>query len=293
MTEAMNVDAFLETAWADHGERPAEVAQRLSSSLALIESAAQIAPYARLAAHVYGEHLGRWSDGIALLQSMRSLPCYEAEAAEAALARGIAALRFAGGDGDGIETLPRDERIAVLATASSALAGRGEFKRAIDTYDDALMLARDGLPAGSPALRALAVGGNNLACALEEKPDRQGDEVRAMVAAAEGGLTYWRQAGTWYEEAIALYRLSNSLRRAGRHAEAVGSARRCIEVCADNAAAPIDRFFGHAALALAQRAAGDARGFDAARSEALELHALIAPDERSACEADLRLLGQT
>ena len=45
------------------------------------------------------------------------------------------------------------------------------------------------MPDGSPALRALAVGGNNLAATLEEKPDRDARETRGMVDAARAALT--------------------------------------------------------------------------------------------------------
>src|SRR5947207_11089700 len=88
-------DAFLDAAWADHGDHPDAVAQRLSGSLSVIGSAAQIAPYARLVAHVYGEHLGRFDEGIALLESMRSLACYDVGVVDAMLQRNVAVLRFA------------------------------------------------------------------------------------------------------------------------------------------------------------------------------------------------------
>ena len=74
----------------------------------------------------------------------------------------------------------------MLATASSALAALGEWKRAIAAYEEALQLAAPGPEPGSPALRALAVGGNNLAASLEEKSDRDAVETRGMVTAAEG-----------------------------------------------------------------------------------------------------------
>ncbi len=59
----MTFDAFIEAAWNDHGDRPAEVADRLEASTGIVATADQIAPYARLATHVLGEHLGEWERG--------------------------------------------------------------------------------------------------------------------------------------------------------------------------------------------------------------------------------------
>ena len=112
-----------------------------------------------------------------------------------------------------------------------------------------------------------------------------------MVAAAEGGLKYWKQAGTWLEEERAEYRLTRSLLQAGEPKPAAESARRCIAVCAANDAPAFEQFFGHAVLALALRAAGDVEGFRASRAQALRLFALVAPDEQSWCKADLAELG--
>ena len=108
-----------------------------------------------------------------------------------------------------------------------------------------------------------------------------------MVDAAEGGLKYWKLAGTWLEEERAEYRLTRSLLRAGESATAVSSARRCIAVCEGNSAPTVELFFGYAVLALALRAAGDADGFTAGRQRALEMYERVAPDERAWCKAEL------
>ena len=112
--------------------------------------------------------------------------------------------------------------MSVLATASSALPA-GEFRQAdLRICRGLAACAVAGLPPESPAIRALAVGGNNLAAALEAKTDRDPTETRGMIDAAEGGLKYWKQAGTWLEEERAEYRLARSLLQAGEY----GSSRR-------------------------------------------------------------------
>ena len=288
----MTFDAFLETAWNDHGDRPQEVADRLASSLHVVQAAEHIPPFARLVMHVYGEHLGLWDRGIAVLESLRRLPASAGSAAAGAtLDRNIATLRYAGGDTTVLESLSAEDRISVLALAASAFSGRNGMKRAIAAYAEALALAEAGLPPQSPALRALAVGGNNLAAALEEKKDRNDAETEGMLVAAYGGLRYWKQAGTWLEEERAEYRLTRSLLRAGRATEAIESAKRCVDVCVRNDAPAIETFFGCVVLALAQRADGDATAFTASRQRALALLERVPEDEKQWCQADLAELG--
>ena len=79
-----------------------------------------------------------------------------------------------------------------------------------------------------------------------------------MVAAARGGLTFWRLAGTWLEEERALYQLARSLLAAGQPAEAVESAKQCAEVCMAHDAPAFERFFAYAVLARALREDGRA-----------------------------------
>lgn len=287
----MTFDAFLEAAWAEHGDRPREVADRLAASLDVVATAANVVPYARLVTHVYGEHLGEWDKGAVLLASLRARPAYDGSAAmEGAIARNIGALRYASGDTGAIAALSRDDAIAALATASSAFAGLRAFDRAIPAFDEALDRAAAGLPDGSPALRALAVGGNNLSAALEEKADRDAGEDAAMVKAAEAGRTYWKRAGGWLEEERAEYRLAQSLMRARRPADALAAARRCLDVCERNDAPAFELFFAHATIALAAREAGDAHAAAAARERALACHEAIPAGERRWCEGDLARL---
>jgi hypothetical protein len=288
----MNFDTFIDAAWNEHADHPEEVGERLAGSLGLVDAPEHIAPFVRLVTHVYGEHLGQWERGIALVESVRGLPSWDGSAAvDGAVARSVAVLRYASGDRAALARLSREDCIAALATASSAFLGRDDSERALAAYTDATELADAGLPEGSPALRALAVGGNNLAAALETKANRDDAETRGMIAAAQGGLKYWKLAGTWLEEERAEYRLARSLLQAGDATAALESARRCIDVCARNDAPPFEEFFGYTVLALAQRAAGQHEGFDASRRQALERYGRVAADERQWCAAELEELG--
>ena len=289
----MTFEQFIASAWEDHAQQPRAVAERLAASLDRVDDVARVAPFAQLVVHVFGEHLGQWQRGIDLLEALRAAAGEADPAAHAALGRGIAVLRHAGGaDAATLDALDVEDRIRVLATASSACVAQDETERAIAAYADALALAAPGLPAQSPALGALAVGGNNLAAALEEKPQRSTAETAAMVDAATSALKYWRLAGTWLEEERAEYRLARSLLQAGRGEQAQAAARRCVEICERHAAPPFERFFAHAVLALGLRAGGDMAAAEDARTEALRQHALVAPDEQAWCAAELKELGE-
>ena len=286
---AMTFDGFLKLAWNDHADQPQDVADRLAASLHLVESPEHMARFAGLVTHVFGEHLGQWNRGIVLLRSLQDLPAHHDDAMIAdRLNRAIATLRFAGGESRALEFLTPEHRASALATAAAAFAGQKEFKRAIAAYSEATQLADAGLPSGSPAIGALAVGGNNLAAALEGKKDRDGFETEGMVAAAQGGLKYWTQAGTWLEVQRAEYRLARSHLHAGQAGAAVESANRCIDVCALNNAPAFEQFFAHAALALAQRAASNISAFETARDRALGQLEQVPAEERKWCASELK-----
>jgi hypothetical protein len=289
---AMPFATFIESAWTDHADHPQEVADRLAGALPRVAAPDDIAAFARLATHVYGEHLGQWQRGIALLEALRAhAAAGSRDAADLPLARGIATLRYAAGERHALGDLGAEDRVVVLATAAAALAGRGEFTPALGAFAHALQVAETGLPAGSPALRSLAIGGNNLAAALEEHPGRTPVETAGMVAAAEAGLKYWTLAGTWLETERAEYRLAHSQLAAADPRAAVASAHRCIAVCEAHAAPAFELFFGHAVLAQALRAAGDGPAYEACRLRALTLLEQVPADERQWCESERATLA--
>ena len=289
----MSFDDFLKSAWADHADQPDAVATRLEQSLALVNVSAQVPAYARLVTHVFGEHLGQWQRGIAVHDALRRVPAGDDRAGTAAITRGIATLKYSSGDSQVLDGMALEDRIIVLATAASVFVGQQRFVPAVETYAQALALAQPGLPAGSAAPRALAIGGNNLASTLEGKRDRSAAETAGMVAAAEAALRYWKLAGTWLEEERAEYRLTRSRLQAGDVQGAVRSASRCIGVCIENSAPPFEFFFAHAVHAIALRATGEHAASADARRRALEQYALVAPEEQASCKSDLEILDGT
>ncbi|MFO1303148.1 MAG: hypothetical protein U1F54_05410 [Burkholderiales bacterium] len=287
----MTFDEMLEQAWNDHADNAAAVADRLVAAAPTIAHAEQLAPFARIVTHVYGEHLGECERGVSLLNSLRKLPAY-ADTPEVGgiVTRAVATLRFLGGDGNATTALAVEDRVSALATAASALSARNEYRRALDAYADGVRLAPS-LPARSAAFRALAIGGNNLAVALENKPDRTTMEMAGMVAAARGALAFWRKAGTWLEEERALYRLARSLLAAGQPGEAVLCAQQCAQICEKNDAPAFERFFASAVLARALREDGRHGDYRQVRHDALNWFDTVPDDEREWCESDLAELA--
>jgi hypothetical protein len=282
---------FIDAAWSDHADRPQEVADRLAEAIDRVVAPDHVAPFVRLAAHVHGEHLGEWQHGIDLLRRVATLPACTVDG-KTEVDRAVAMLRYARGEHAALDGLAADARIAVLAGAAAALAGRADIDAAVAAYDTALQDAdATGLVDGSAAIRALAVAGNNLAATLEEQVARDDRQTAAMVRAARGGLRYWQRAGTWLEHERAEYRLARSLLLAGDPRAAAESAQRCIDLCSRNGAPAFEQFFGYAALALASRAAGEAEAFTVARDRARTLFDDIAVEERGWCESELRALG--
>jgi hypothetical protein len=286
----MEFEEFIRTAWAEHADLPDDVAERLALSLDRVELPADVAPFAGIVTHLFGEHLARFDDGVELLESMRRLPaCNGQPEALGVLSRSVAALRYASGEERALDVLAPQDRMSVLANASGAILGRLDFGRAIAAYDDALRLATQYGPEAR-ALRSLAVAGNNLASSLEEKADRSASETAGMLRAAEAALKYWALAGTWLETERAEYRLTRSLLQAGQAGAAIEHARQCVAICAANEAPPFERFFGEAVLAIAQRGAGDHAGFATSRERALALFAQVPDDEQQWCAPELKEL---
>jgi hypothetical protein len=288
----MNYADFIATAWNDHAEDADAVARRLAEPQAQPPTTSDMVPFARLVTHVYGEHLARWQAGVDLLAALRTQPSWEEGGdAAAAVARGIAVLRYAGGSDTTLAGLGRDDAVMVLATAASALGEQRQFARAGAAYDEALTRAAATPSLSVAAARALAIAGNGLATTLEQKPARSAAETATMLAAARGGLDYWRIAGGWLEEERALYRLARSLLQAGDPVAAGENARRCVAVCEAHAAPAFETYFGHAVVAIAARAAGDLDGYAVARARALACYAQVPAAERPWCAQEQGELG--
>jgi len=288
---ATTFDAFLEQAWADHADRPAEVAQRLEQGYALIETPAQIAPLARILAHVDGEHLARWADGVARLERLRAHAQWRDDGEGAVVVRRLVAALTLGGGDEPASPMSAADRAQAHAVAASALAAQGRRGDAIRHFRTALSAAAPGIADGDPAVRALAVTSNNLAATLEELPSRDAEETASMLDAARAAREYWARAGGWLEIERAEYMLAKCHLAASDAHGALAHAKECAAICERNGAEAFEQFFAQGMLALAHRAGGDSQSFALAKSAALALYATLAADQQRWCESTLELLA--
>ncbi len=283
----MSFENFHKSAWQDHATQAEVVASRLAEGVKLIEKSEQVQQMSQLITHVLGEHLGQWKEGIALLRTLRP---QDDESAKA-IARGQAALELASGNSKAAENLSNSDQIRALALAASALSERRDSHAAQVLFSKALQKAEHELDGKDPANRALAVTGNNLACALEERPARTPDETTLMITAAQTARKYWEIAGTWTQVERAEYRLAMSYLKTQNPDQALNHARICIAVCRDNQAPALEFFFGYEALTLVQRALGDAVGAEETLKEVQRQFEGLSPEDKKWCQASLQKLG--
>ena len=285
---------FATRAWDEH----AAVAERLATEgLALVDGPAHVAPMAGLLFHVFGDHLGRWDDGIAALTTLEASPVCAAGSPEArAVSRCRASLALCAGRDDTRSAMTASDAIRVTAVAAAALAAQ-QAPRAMALMCDALARSDAAqLPPQDPAHRALAVAGNNLACTLEEKSVRSADEVALMILAAQTGRRFWGLAGGWLETERAEYRLAMTWLQAGDGAQARHHAQACLDIVQKEAAPALERFFAREAVARVARAANSADAVDAVDAVAAVALARAAfaelnEDDRGWCQPSLDKLA--
>lgn len=282
---AMNFSQFIEEAWAIHATKTNEVGENIRRLVAETNGVEHISALASLITHVFGEHLGQWTEAIDLLQKLQM----QAETAEArhTLFLNITALRLAGGQLEKVDDLLKSDQIRVLCVAGSALLGQHQVDRAGGLYLQALRLAESQISKSDPAHRSLAVTGNNVAAYLEEKGQRAPSEVELMVRCARAALKHWTIAGKWNHQQMAHYRLSKCLLAAGMEVEALEEAMSCMALCKINGAGFFDLFWANEALASATKTSKN----EAAREYVMnmrDLHQRMDPEERVGCQKRLR-----
>lgn len=286
----MDFDAFIDAAWKDHADQAEAVAERLALAVDEIPTPAHAIALAQLATHVFGEHLGRCDDGIALLLALGQTGAAKTEDATRAIERNVAVLRLVAGDETAATRFADEDRVAVLAGAAAALAGRGDLLRAEACLAQAQSLAAE-LTASSPAQRALAVAGNNIAAALEEKAQLDPGQTAAMLKAARIGLESWKVAGTWLEEERAHWMLARCLAKADEPEAALHHATVCREICLVHQAPALEHFFACALLTQVHTALGAESAAAASRRAAFAWHEQLSEGERGWCEQEFAALA--
>jgi hypothetical protein len=280
----MTLDEFVSQGWTDHGDDAAGVFARFGDAPSLVSEAAHLPTLAALITHVAGEHLGRWADGVALLERLEALPVFDAASPQGkAVLRSKAVLHRCAGNKDeearctaaaltGGDVPEASDRVRILAVAASALAGQKQLDRARADLEEAVALAAYGPSKEDPAARALAVTSHNLAVEFERKDELTDDERALMLRCAFVSRDFWKIAGGWMEAERSEYRLAMSHLRAGDARTALSHAKECLACIEANGSDPYEAFFAREAIA---RAHLSARHADAARRERDAMAALL------------------
>jgi hypothetical protein len=287
----------------DHATDAEGVMARLDQGVALLTAAHQLPALASLITHVAGEHLGRWDDGIALLETLTRTPAFDPSTPEGkAVMRSQAILhRCAGNHSEeercfaaaktGGTTPEASDRVRLLAITASALLGQKRLAEASRDFDAAVALASYGPDAKDQAARALAVTGNNLAVELENRSQLSREEHDLMLRAARVSREFWAIAGSWKEVERAEYRLAMSHIKAGKIDSALAHARRCLALVEENGTDPGEAFFAHEAIARAHLAAEQTRAAREARTTMAELLPRVTDESfRAYCAGELAKL---
>jgi hypothetical protein len=289
----MDLEHWLARAWDRHADDPVGVLAELPDAAAAATADTEIDRLLRLAHHIVGAHQGGPAElaaGRALLARLAALPAAGPVAMASASAYGHA-LALTGDAQHPLAALPASEAIRVRALAAANLAER-DPARAGPLLGAAVAAAEaTGLPDSDPAVRALAVAGNNIAGTLQELPTRDAAGTALMLQAARLGLQFWRRAGTWLEEERAHYRLAVCAAAAGDATLAREHAQACAAIVQREGDVALEAFFAHEATALAEAAAGDTAAHARAVARAQAAFERLDADDQTWCRQTLLKLG--
>ncbi len=288
----MTFEEYQEQAWTNHATDAATVASGFTTAMTLVETSAQIEQFMVLVTHVMGEHLGRWNDGIEILQQLQKHPKFvSGSETEKAGLRSIAILKLCADGSSKPDSFSVSDQIRILATAASALSSQDPLQAKV-LLNRALEMAKSGIDQKDPANRALAVTGNNLACALEEKLDRNSDETELMILAAQTGRKYWELAGTWLHISKAEYRLAMTYLQAKDFNKALQHAQNSLRQRQEHKAGNVDMFYAYEGLAVVERARKNETAFQEATAQAQIYFAQLTSEEKTWCEPSLKSLNK-
>lgn len=276
----MTFSSYLDSAWESHAKDTLSVANNFSTGLKLAETNEDLAQLANIVAHVYGQHLGRFQDGVVVLQELKSHPQFKSGSdTDNAIFRATQALQIANGGDAGLVDQDASTQIRILTVAAAALSEHNTAK-AKELFLRSLELAKK-IDTSDPANRALAITGNNLAAALEEHASRTTEADELMILSAKTGRKYWEIAGTWLEVARAEYRLSMSYLASGKLNESLEHAKASVEICTTNKASSFDMYSGFEAIARIEKALNDRPAFKSAFAKAEFLFEKLSTEDKA------------
>lgn len=285
----MTFEEYLNDAWSRHGSESSELLAQFKNQFSLINSTDEINQMGHLIAHVSGEHMGEWGKGIQLLNDLREHP---KAVDKSGINRFIAALALGDDKNFSVEEFSDSDKVRIYAMTASALAAQNDLARAGLYLEKAEKLCHSSLDKKDPAHRNLAIAGNNLASALEEKPKLSHDEIKLMIHAAFVGRKFWEIAGTWLEIERAEYRLAKSFLKADILDKAYDHAERCLEIISYHGNEPLEVFFGMEVLGQVEAARKNALGREEAVRVMKDAFNMISPEDQKWCKETLDKMAE-
>ncbi len=283
----MTFHEYLKNAWSIHPLESEKLFGEFKRHLNLIQTSEDVNAFAHLITHVSGEHLGKWKEGLHLLQILKANPLLNDYLI---IDRYIATLSLSLDSHYSIKNFSDSDQARILAMAASALAFNNQAKRAADYIELACQIAKSKLDKSDPANKSLAIAGNNLASSLEEKESLTHEETKLMVQAAYVGRIFWELAGTWKEVERAEYRVARSFLKADILDKAFLHAEKCLEIVAANNNEPLEVFFGFEVMALVERARRNNLGFEESIEKMKKALLELTPEDQSWCKDVLEKL---
>lgn len=283
---------FIDEAWTAHADDAAGVALRLPLALELVDDEEGLIEAARLAHHVWGEHLGNWRDALKFMASLARGPGFQAQGEGGRLLHEYrVGLALAAGQGDARPTLDPSGRVTVTARAAMLLAGH-DTARSAALLDEALAAhAAAALPDTDPATRALAVAGNNAAGTLIDRAGRDAAQTALMTQAAAVSRRFWERAGTWLQVERTEWQLARAWLGAGDPARAAQHAAECLRIVdAQPELQPFERFHACEVRWLAARAGGDAATAAVALADAQAAFDALGEADQASCRDALQTM---
>ena len=282
----MNFKEYIEEAWGTHATNPVLVSSNLEHGFSLLEKSEQVGLLGNLIAHVQGEHLAQFAEGVQLIERLKAHPLAADKDMLFALNRFSAILNLTSNASHPLDHFNASDKVRILATVASAHAGLGNIKAAGSALNMAIQLADEVLKS-DPSIRGLAIGSNNLACSISEKAELTSEEKELMLFSARTARKYWEIAGTWLEVERAEYRLAKCFLKAGDIISSIRHANLCLTICESNNAGPLELFFAFEAIAAVEKSMKQPLR---SLPQMEKFYLLLPPEDQQWCKKSLEMI---
>ena len=250
----INFDQKIKDLWGEHAKNTDQVIAAFDEAMTLAQNADQVKKVIHLVVHIYTDHRLDNNAAFEVLTQIENSKLNNVETLEI-IDNSKNIFRFVDDPQLNISEYSEANQIKILAGAVSLLVFSKKYDQALDFLSRATSLAKN-LANHDPSARSLAITGNNVACALGEKPERSAVESELMILAAKTGREFWEKAGSWLEVERAEYRLAQSYLKNRDFINSIKHANQCITICEKNTAPPLEFFYAFEAVTHVEKTIG-------------------------------------